>query len=57
MSTRAAGDILGADRSEDTTLSGYPVINWKEKGEVRAMRWRSERGVPPPAASKSPTTR
>jgi hypothetical protein len=56
MPARAAGDILDADRSEDTTLSGHSVISWKEKGEVRAMRWRSERGVPPPAASKSPTT-
>ncbi|MDH5534957.1 MAG: methyltransferase, partial [Betaproteobacteria bacterium] len=29
-------------------MSDHPVIRWKEKGEIRSARWRSERGVPPP---------
>jgi len=29
-------------------MSDLPIISWKEKGETRSARWRSERGVPPP---------
>lgn len=29
-------------------MSDMPIISWKEKGETRSARWRSERGVPPP---------
>ena len=29
-------------------MSDAPNISWKEKGETRSARWRSERGVPPP---------
>jgi len=29
-------------------VSEHPVVGWKEKGELRSARWRSESGVPPP---------
>jgi methylase of polypeptide subunit release factors len=29
-------------------VSGYPVVNWSEGGEVRSARWRSESGAPAP---------
>jgi len=30
-------------------VTAHPAIQWTEAGEVRSARWRSERGVPPPA--------
>ncbi|CAB3779118.1 methyltransferase [Pararobbsia alpina] len=29
-------------------MNSYPLIEWTENGEVRAVRWRSENGSPPP---------
>jgi hypothetical protein len=29
-------------------VAEYPIISWREAGETRSARWRSERGVPPP---------
>ncbi len=29
-------------------MSGHPVVSWKEAGETRFARWRSEGGAPPP---------
>lgn len=29
-------------------VAEYPVISWREAGETRSGRWRSERGAPPP---------
>jgi SAM-dependent methyltransferase len=29
-------------------MSGHPVIQWTEAGELRSARWRSESGMPPP---------
>jgi hypothetical protein len=29
-------------------MSAHPVVTWKEKGELRSARWRSESGAAPP---------
>ena len=30
-------------------MGTHPVVHWIEDGEARSVRWRSERGVPPPS--------
>ncbi|HEV7391331.1 MAG TPA: class I SAM-dependent methyltransferase, partial [Burkholderiales bacterium] len=37
-----------AHAQSDFVLSETARINWKERGEVRSARWRSESGTPPP---------
>src|SRR5205085_3386460 len=40
--------FTAAQVHEERQVEQHPVISWTENGRAIVMRWRSERGAPPP---------